>query len=77
MTYGLQGDEVTVIARFDTVYIVSDKKGNRFPVHESKLSEDLAPVVIEEKKIEQVKNETILLKPTKKNKPATKQQTLF
>lgn len=36
--YGKRGEKVVVITESETVLIVENKKGNRYPVHISKIS---------------------------------------
>ena len=64
--YGMKGDEVTLISTVhDPVGIVEDSKGERFPVHMDKLSEQK---VEKEKEQDQVKEKSTKKSKTSKTK---------
>lgn len=68
--YALQGDVLKVVIDNPDVCICEDKKGERFPVHVSNLSEEYVPVIRELTKVEQKLKErlTKVLKLSKDGK---------
>lgn len=83
VVYGYKGDEVTIISTSGNVHIVSNSSGNRFPVHESKIAEQVTESAVEEskvievKKIEELFNQAPAAKTKSKVQVSSKQQTLF
>jgi hypothetical protein len=81
VVYGLKGDEVLLVADYGNVFIVEDKGGKRFPVHESKLVKELQVVEVQELNPDPVKSIATVFNqapPVKtKKKVPVEQQTLF
>ncbi len=76
--YGHKGDCVKVISKRGVVYVVEDINRKRFPVHESKISEDNGTIEKEQTPDKNIQNQAGVASIPPRTKPLPiNQPTLF